>query len=218
MKISIVYDNNALEGFTAGWGFSCLVEAHGQRVLFDTGCNGNELELNMKKLGINFSEINGVFISHAHQDHIKGLLHILGLTRKIPVYILDSFSEDLKERISKLAKTIEVKNAQEIEDGFYTTGELGTEIKEQSLVIKSEKGNIIVCGCSHPGMDVILKKSQEFGTIKGILGGFHDFDKINTLKDLEIIIPCHCTKKMQEILSVYLKKSIMGKAGMVFDL
>ena len=41
MKVTIVYDNETLQpGLEAAWGFSCLVEADGQRLLFDTGGPG----------------------------------------------------------------------------------------------------------------------------------------------------------------------------------
>jgi len=38
---------------------------------------------------------------------------------------------------------------------------LGTGIKEQSLIIKSAKGLIIITGCAHPGIVNIVKKAKE---------------------------------------------------------
>ena len=55
MKITVVYDNEVLKrGFTAGWGFSCLIN---NDILFDTGGDGVALLHNMKKLDINLSNI-----------------------------------------------------------------------------------------------------------------------------------------------------------------
>jgi len=48
LKLKILYDNRALEGFRADWGFACLVEAQ-EVVLFDTGADGSVLRHNMAR-------------------------------------------------------------------------------------------------------------------------------------------------------------------------
>jgi len=37
MDIKILFDNEALDGFKKGWGFSCLIETAEKKILFDTG-------------------------------------------------------------------------------------------------------------------------------------------------------------------------------------
>ena len=83
----------------------------------------------------------------------------------------------------------------------YSTGALGTFIKEQSLIIKTEKGLVVLVGCSHPGVDKILERVREMklGKIYAIIGGFHGFNKLDKLKDIEIVGACHCTQKLNEI-------------------
>ena len=51
MKVTIVYDNEALEGFKSGWGFSCYIESN-VKILFDTGWDGNVLLHNLKKIDV----------------------------------------------------------------------------------------------------------------------------------------------------------------------
>ena len=121
---------------------------------------------------------------------------ILRLKPELKVYQPDSFS--------KLT---------EIVDGIYTTGPLGNEIKEQSLIIKSEKGLIILTGCAHPGIVKIIEKARE--TFPGenvylVLGGFHlggasdselkaiinDFRKLGVQK----VAPCHCSGDKTRLL------------------
>jgi len=93
MKITIIYDNEVWkEGLRADWGFSCLVEAYNKKILFDTGANGSILLDNMRKLDINPTEIDDVFISHAHWDHTGGLLDFLGIN-PAKVYIPFSCQE-----------------------------------------------------------------------------------------------------------------------------
>ena len=87
MKITIIYDNTAWDNnLTCDWGFSCLVEAHGKIILFDTGAKGNILFDNMRKLDIDPHKIDEVFISHGHWDHTGGLLDFLK-KNQIKVYI-----------------------------------------------------------------------------------------------------------------------------------
>lgn len=56
MKLKFLYDNNVKNGFKGGWGFSCLIETDGKKILFDTGCNENILLHNMKIADINPEE------------------------------------------------------------------------------------------------------------------------------------------------------------------
>ena len=61
-------------------GVSYLVRADDTTIMFDVGLNkGNEhpspLLRNMKTLGIDFSDIDAIFISHAHCDHLGGMSH-----------------------------------------------------------------------------------------------------------------------------------------------
>ena len=59
MKVTIIYDNTVWdEKLIPDWGFSCLVEAHGKTILFDTGAKENILIENMNKLDINPLLIN----------------------------------------------------------------------------------------------------------------------------------------------------------------
>ena len=219
MKITILCDNEALEGFDSGRAFSCLVEAHGKRILFDTSEDGYLLVKNMQKIGVDLHGIDAIFLSHDHFDHAAGAIcYILNLTGSIPVFVPCSFDEDLKEEIKKRAKLVEIKDAAEIMDGFYSTGELGLDIKEQSLIVKTDKGNVVICGCAHPGMENILAKARKRGEVYGVLGGFHGFDTLDALKGLKLIVPCHCTKHKQEIFERFPKECLKGGAGKVFDL
>ena len=78
LTITIVFDNNPYdERLRTSWGFTALVERHNQTLLFDTGGDGLILLENMRILGINTSRIQGVMLSHAHNDHTGGLIHLL---------------------------------------------------------------------------------------------------------------------------------------------
>jgi 7,8-dihydropterin-6-yl-methyl-4-(beta-D-ribofuranosyl)aminobenzene 5'-phosphate synthase len=209
MKLRVLYDNEAEQGFKSGWGFSCLIEHDARKILFDTGWDGNALLFNMKKIGVAMEEVHIIALSHDHWDHLGGLASVIH--PEVHVYVPSSFSKRLKGEISQRANLHEVTDAGEITRSVYTTGELGSTIKEQSLALGTKDGFIVVTGCAHPGLDVILDTAEQFGKLRGVIGGFHGFDRIDRLRDLSLIIPCHCTARKKDIMERYPGK--VGKCG-----
>ena len=200
MKITIIYDNNAHPGFESGWGFSCLVDSN-QRILFDTGDNGQKLIHNFKKANIDPKSVNKVVLSHNHWDHVDGLEGFQKFNSEAEVVHPNTFSEPT-----------------EISPGIYSTGALGVFPKEQSLVVKTEKGNIVITGCAHPGLDRILQTTRGLGQIYGVLGGFHGFSKFAELEGIQLIAPCHCTQHTEQIKQKYPAQFKQIQAGSVIEI
>lgn len=217
-KLTIVYDNKAKPGFKSGWGFSCLVETQNKKILFDTGCEGPGFLYNIKKLGYNAENIDIAVISHQHWDHTGGLFSLLELNGNIKVFVLKSFSEHLKDEIRKKAKLKEVVIGQKIIENAYTTGLIENSPDEQSLILKTIKGIIVIVGCSHPGVDKILGISKKYGKIFAVIGGFHGFSNFDALKDIEMIGACHCTQHIYDIKKKFPKKFKELKAGDVIEI
>ena len=225
MKITIVYDNKIAEdikGLKIGWGFSCFIQNNRKNILFDAGWDGDVLVSNMQLLNLSPKDIDLIVISHSHWDHCGGLARLLHLNSKLKVYIPKSFSKHLKEEIEKRANIYEVQKSTEIYPGIYTTGEIEGSvitsktkilIKEQSLIISSIKGFVVITGCAHSGIDKILKAANKLGKIYGLLGGFHDFDEYSLLKDISLIVPTHCTKNKRKIFSSFPKDCVEGGVG-----
>ena len=199
MKITILYDNNAHPGFESGWGFSCLVDSS-QRILFDTGDDGKKLIHNFEKANIDPKSVNKVVLSHNHWDHVDGLRGFRKFNSESEVVHPDDFSE-----------------ATEISPGIYTTGALGALPKEQSLVVKTEKGNIVITGCAHPGLERILRTAGNLGRIYGVLGGFHGFSKFAELEGIQLIAPCHCTQHTEQIKRKFPAQFEQIQAGSVIE-
>ncbi|MFH1577091.1 MAG: MBL fold metallo-hydrolase [Candidatus Margulisiibacteriota bacterium] len=221
--IKIYYDNVSVsKNIKAAWGFSALVKYKGRNILFDAGGNAEVLSANMKKMGSDPKCIEFVVISHKHWDHVDGVSAVLpalpaGRQPSQKVYFLKSFSERLKKRAKASgAKLVEIIKFQKIIPGIYTTGEMGKTIKEQSLIIDTPKGLIIVTGCSHPGIVDIVRHSKKKlkKDIYFVIGGFHLKTLraeqvrriINELKELGVkrIAPCHCTG--EKAISIFQKE------------
>ncbi len=211
MKVTIIYDNTASRvDLQADWGFSALVETKERRILFDTGANGRVLLSNMEKLEVNPEKIEDVFISHLHWDHTGGLSSFLHLNNEVKLWI-----PSYLPRAENAREIIEVKKPAKLYEGIYSTGEL--EGIEQSLCVETEKGIVVIVGCSHPRMEHILKTASQFGKVYGIIGGLHG-NRPETLKDLSLICATHCTQYKSEIRSLYPEKYIEGGAGKIIEI
>ena len=207
LEITVIYDNNPYnKELEARWGFSCLVEGLKKTILFDVGGDGSVLLGNMKKLKINPKKVDIVVLSHIHYDHIGGLFDFLKENSNVTVYMPKSFPQSIKDKIKNTgAKFVEIHYPVKIVENAYSTGELGTWIKEESLVIKTSKGLIIITGCAHPGIVNIVRKAKEMlkTNVYLVLGGFHlsgmDGWQIEKIikgiknENVEKVAPCHCS-------------------------
>lgn len=110
----------------------------------------------------------------------------------------------LKKGIAKkVAEVVEVSEPEDIIPVVHTTGELGLAIKEQSLVLETKEGVVVLTGCAHPCLENILEVAKVVGELYGVVGGFHGFDKLELLKELKMMIPGHCTARKKEIRDRY---------------
>ena len=203
--MKILFDNyQSMNKCKNLWGFSLYLEEY--RLLFDTGSNGRVLLQNMKKANVDPKKIEYIFISHFHWDHIFGIDSLLEINDNITLILPNSFSDTFTKDLETLTKQVIVINEepQKLFGNLYTTGVLGKETPEQSLIIKDEYPKLIV-GCSHYGIEKITKIAKWVINcdIKMVAGGFHLLEKskedilniIIILKKLGVksVLPTHCT-------------------------
>ena len=208
VSITVVYDNNPmLEAIQTDWGFACLVKVGKTKLLFDTGDKGNILLSNMTKLGIDPKSIDFIFLSHFHHDHTGGLSDFLIINSKVTIYYPQSFPVQLVELIKNSgAKPVPISSFQELHPNIFSLGEITGAIPEQSLVVRTNKGIVVITGCAHPGIIEILQRAREQFPDEKIylaIGGFHLYhqtqseinNKINEMTKMGIINvgPCHCS-------------------------
>ena len=201
LSIVVVFDNKTLKpDLVPDWGFACVIWFGGRTILFDTGDNGDILLDNMKKLNIDFGDIEVVALSHAHWDHANGLGSFLGRNSNVTVYLPKSFPEAYKSEVRSFGAAVEeIGQGGELFEGVFTTGEMKGIIEEQALAFKTSRGVVVITGCAHPGIVNIVRTAKEITgeSIHLVLGGFHfpPQSVVDSFRELGVqkAAPCHCS-------------------------
>ncbi len=206
--ITVIYDNKAIEGFQPDWGFSALIELNDTTILFDTGAKEDILKFNMQKADISPSNIDTVFISHNHWDHTGGLNYIIRENPEVELFMPEEDCYTYESSLPEKTICVPITAPTYITERVISTGVLPTGLKsptyEQSLIVSSNLGFILITGCSHPGIVEIAKRASFVcgENLFLILGGFHLYEADeatvhNVAKELvrftDYIAPCHCT-------------------------
>jgi 7,8-dihydropterin-6-yl-methyl-4-(beta-D-ribofuranosyl)aminobenzene 5'-phosphate synthase len=258
------------------WGYSALIEVDGRKILFDTGSRPETVLMNAQEMGIDLSDVQDVFLSHNHWDHVGGLLTLRKELKKRNPNALSRihvgegiFSKRVNSENTILAIRDELEadqvefiiyaNQQELFPGVWITGPINrihdernwsgngkietdsgliedTIPEDQSLVIDTEDGLVLISGCGHAGLINTLEHASANGNNKKvftIIGGFHLFAAseeqlkwtATKLKEFGVskIIGAHCTGinalyTLRDLLELNRGDAIVGSVGDSFDL
>jgi hypothetical protein len=159
LRIGILFDNMpAAPGFETAWGFAAVIEGLEQTILFDTGGDGGLLLRNMARMGVDPDQIDAVFLSHSHGDHVRGLPRFLQRNPRVRVFMPASFPSDVQEAARRYGATVvPIAAARRLYEAAYSSGPMGQLPEEQALIIDTEQGLVIVTGCAHPGIVDIVR-------------------------------------------------------------
>jgi 7,8-dihydropterin-6-yl-methyl-4-(beta-D-ribofuranosyl)aminobenzene 5'-phosphate synthase len=202
-EITILYDNHALEGLQPGWGFAAAVQTATATLLFDCGADRLVLSHNAGVLGVDLERTDAVVLSHDHCDHTGGLSAVFhnGLSLWVPKSFARRFSFPTRRGIAVRA----VGGPVEIAPGIRSLGQLGRRIPEQSLLVETVDGPVLITGCAHPGILQIVERAASVAGVPPhlLIGGLHLLhlppERLAPvaagLLDLGVdrIAACHCT-------------------------
>ena len=237
VKIKIIYDdlNDAESGYIIAFGFSALIEFDKKIVLFDAGTKEDVLRNNLYIAGVLPNEIDAVILSHNHYDHANGLSAVMRENSSIPIYVHKYWNNPVRH----IGNPIPQENMRMIQNGR-KLAEIGDQIYvsncyqsqdyggiyEQACYIEAKDAFILLCGCSHPGLDVFLEDRKNLGidTDKAlhIMGGFHGFEFDNErVKQLNpyirSIVIFHCTRNITTFQSQFQENCSIGTIGKSYN-
>jgi len=223
MKVTVLTENSAGRSNNrvclAEWGLSLYLEIGDVRVLFDTGHKGTFAQ-NAEVLGVDLDAADFIVLSHHHWDHTGGLGFYTFKAKKklvthprVPESVLDEQSLDLAAGFELTTS----KEPVEFSPGMFFLGEIprlaGFERgryqddpmpDDTAIAIKTEKGTIVVTGCSHAGVANICEYAKKVTgqNLRGVMGGFHLFENDPVAIDgavnyfrrekPEFLYPMHC--------------------------
>lgn len=208
LKLSVLYDNcHYKAGLKVDWGFACLVEGLDHTILFDTGRHDTFLLSNMKALGIDLARIDDIVISHKHMDHTGGLDTLIEKKVGKNVCLVKSITLGLRGKLADYGAALtEIDDPAVIAKGALSTGAMRRVlISEQGLIILTNRGAILIVGCSHPGIVAMVARTRALTQMEVLLviGGFHLLNLyapaveeiVARLKDLGVqyVAATHCT-------------------------
>jgi 7,8-dihydropterin-6-yl-methyl-4-(beta-D-ribofuranosyl)aminobenzene 5'-phosphate synthase len=166
-------------------GVAYLIEADQQCILFDLGYKRNwqktaPLLENMQCLGVDPAQVDWVFNSHPHWDHLSGSISEAIVQKEADPFFDKPVYSTVPLKLSQGMSQV-ITSPQVLSPGIGTTGPLPAalllgRILEQSLVINVEgKGLVIIIGCGHPGLERIMAYTEKvFGLpIYAVVGGLH---------------------------------------------
>ena len=86
MQVKVLVENDSVKGYRSEHGLSLYIEKDGKKYLLDVG-ESRKFAFNAKKMGVDIEDIDAVFISHNHIDHMGGLGAFFKKNTKAKVYI-----------------------------------------------------------------------------------------------------------------------------------
>jgi 7,8-dihydropterin-6-yl-methyl-4-(beta-D-ribofuranosyl)aminobenzene 5'-phosphate synthase len=228
VQVTIIYDNYQLDqNLKPDWGFACLVEYQGHKLLFDAGRDAEIFKENLTRLQIDPKEIPTLFISHEHGDHTAGVPWITEVNPAIKCYFPTPYAKQLKDRGTLPAQSQPVPDPLHLHGPFYSTGDSFDSFREQGLIVKKEDGGVLITGCGHPGAVAMVARAQnELGVkVHTVIGGLHLMqtpgEKIDQIADelkklgVKQICPTHCTgdASIARFKEAFAEHYISGGAG-----
>lgn len=181
-------------------GNSIYVGSDATHILVDTGCSKKRIEEGLSKLDLGLSDIDAIFVTHEHSDHIAGL-HTILKKYEIPVYATKGTIQGIR---------MSDKKGEMLESEFH-------EIQaDKKLSVKDLTINPITI--MHDALEPVGYRISCGNKKLGIatdLGCYNDYT-VDCLKELDaVLIEANHDVRMLQVgpYPYKLKKRILGEMG-----
>jgi len=164
LKLVVVADNEASPPLIPTWGLSIYLETPSWTAYWDADSTPEVVRYNAEVLGVPL-KVKYLIFSHRHWDHTGGASAIEAERAVAPA---DPYFPVPADKVRGPAK---------LDEGLYLSRTLwGYGIPERALVVDVEGfGQMMLVGCSHPGVDKLYESVIEDFWFKPrvVIGGFH---------------------------------------------
>lgn len=167
-------------------------------ILIDAGLSGKRITKGLDEIDIDANKLNGIFVTHEHSDHIKGI-GVLSRKYDLPIFVNYKTWNAIKEKIGKVKE----ENIKIFEnDKEYAIGDMG--IKPFSI--------------THDAVDPVgfkLTDGKKAISVATDIGHVSDNIKENLLGSKLIVLESNYDKEML-LMGSYtyaLKKRVMSNIG-----
>lgn len=175
-------------------GVAYLIKAGDATFLMDVGFNKNKehpspLLHNMEALGVSFRQLDFIFFSHLHLDHVGGMREFkngqFSISRgpvdlpPIPAYTPTAIAPSSWNPGPKVKV---IQKPEVLSEGVASIGVIPRNLflqgytLENSLAVKIEgKGIVLLIGCGHQKIERIIERTRDLfdAPIYGVIGGLH---------------------------------------------
>lgn len=86
-------------------GNSVYIGTEKNNILIDAGLSGKKVEEGLRNVGVDPTQIDGIFITHEHDDHIKGV-GVLSRKYHIPIYSNENTLERLPSTVGNIDESL----------------------------------------------------------------------------------------------------------------
>jgi phosphoribosyl 1,2-cyclic phosphodiesterase len=105
--------------YSGSSGNSMFIASDKARILIDAGLPGKKIDMALQEINQEPKDLNGIFITHEHSDHIKGI-GVLSRKYDIPIYANADTWSAMENSIGKIkehnVKVIDKRSITEIQD------------------------------------------------------------------------------------------------------
>ena len=160
-------------------GNCCFVSAGDTAILIDAGISYARIKKNLEQRGFVPEQLQGVFVTHEHSDHVKGLMTLLKRT-ELPVYAPDLVARSLRGMLPCFADricTIPVRQPIKVEGAAVTAFETPHDTA-QSVGYRVDKGSESFSLCTDLGhiTDEVLDHITYSGSV--VIESNHDVTRL----------------------------------------